>query len=194
MENSTDDGSWCDSSNATPSIDVQAVPSDLDFWSQILFSDLETLAQDSQVFASSSIDSLIMAPQDVQNNASSNHDLPYHLDTEMLSPDQLAPQSYNLPIEESNEAIKKEVKELRDALQEVKRELVTVKGQFQTANSELYTIKSNHTQLLRWTLDIGETVKALLKWLAENMGAHIVGQEGHRVEDLGSWLDPGSES
>src|SRR4051812_40265065 len=91
MENSTDDGSWCDSSNATPSIDVQAVPSDLDFWSQILFSDPETLAQDSRVFASSSIDSLIMAPQDVQNNASSNHDLPYHLDTEMLSPDQLAP-------------------------------------------------------------------------------------------------------
>ena len=69
-----------------------------------------------------------------------------------------------------------------------------MKGQFQTANSELYTIKSNHTQLLRWTLDMGETVKALLKWLAENMGAHIVGQERHQVEELGSWLDHSSES
>lgn len=115
MKNSTDDGSWWGSSNATSSIDVQAVPSDLDFWSQILFSDPETLAQDSQAFVNSSIDSMIMTPQDVQNNAFSNHDLPYHLDTEMLSPNELAPQSYHLPIEESNEAIKKEVKELRDA-------------------------------------------------------------------------------
>ncbi|CZT53507.1 uncharacterized protein RSE6_15122 [Rhynchosporium secalis] len=115
-------------------------------------------------------------------------------DTEMLSLNQLAPESYDLPIEEADGAIKNEVKELRDALQEVKRELVTVKGQFQTANSELYTIKSNHTHLLRWTLNMGETMKALLKWLAENMGAHIVGQEGHQVEELGSWLDPHPES
>ena len=62
------------------------------------------------------------------------------------------------------------------------------------ANSELYTIKSNHAQLLRWTLDMGETVKALLKWLAENIGANIVGQQGYQIEDLGSWLNPGSES
>ena len=115
MENSTDDGSWCDTSNATPSIDVQAVPTDLDFWSQIIFSDPETLAQDSQVFANSSIDSMIMAPPDVPNNSSSDHDLPYHLDTEMLSLDQIALQNYNLPTEQSNEAIKKELKEFRDA-------------------------------------------------------------------------------
>ena len=115
MENSTDDGSWCDTSNATTSIDVQAVPTDLDFWSQIIFSDPETLAQDSQAFANSSIDSMIMAPPDVPNNSSSNQDLPYHLDTEMLWLDQLAPQSYNLPTEQSTEAIREEVKELRDA-------------------------------------------------------------------------------
>jgi len=60
----------------------------------------------------------------------------------------------------------------------IPRELVTVKGQFQTAQSELYTINSNHAQLLRWTLDMGETMKALLKWLAEHIGANIVGQDG----------------
>ncbi len=43
------------------------------------------------------------------------------------------------------------------------RELVTVKGQLQTALSEIYTVKSNHAQLLRWTLDMGATVRTLLK-------------------------------
>ncbi|CZT07015.1 uncharacterized protein RAG0_12602 [Rhynchosporium agropyri] len=188
MENSTDDRTWCDSSNATSSMDIQTIPSDLDFWSQILFSEPGSLAQDSQGFSNSSIDSIIMTPQHFQNNGPSNHDLQYHLDTKMLSPNELAAQSYNLPSEESSQDIKKVVNEIQEA------ELVTVKGQVQTANSELYTIKSNHTQLLRWTLDMGETVKALLKWLAENTGAHIVGQEGNRLEDLGSWLDPASES
>jgi len=77
--------------------------------------DPETLAQDLQVFANSSINSMIMAPPDIPNNSSNNHHLLYHLDTEMLSLNQLALQNYNLPTEQSNEAIKKELKEFRDA-------------------------------------------------------------------------------
>lgn len=45
----------------------------------------------------------------------------------------------------------------------IPRELVTVLGQFQTTQSELYTVRSNHAKLLRWTVDMGETMTELLK-------------------------------
>jgi hypothetical protein len=53
-----------------------------------------------------------------------------------------------------------------------------VKGQYQTTQSELYTVKSNHTKLLRWSVDMGEAMKTLAKWIAENTGVNIVGQDG----------------
>jgi hypothetical protein len=57
----------------------------------------------------------------------------------------------------------------------------------------LSTIKSNHAKLLRWTLDMGETMKGLLKWLAEHIGANVVGQDGLDIQDLASWANSGFE-
>jgi hypothetical protein len=65
--------------------------------------------------------------------------------------------------------------------QTTQSELLTLKGQFQTQQSELCTLKSNHTKLLRWSMDMGEVMKAIGKWIAENTGANIVGQDGLSV-------------
>lgn len=59
-----------------------------------------------------------------------------------------------------------------------------MKGQYQTTQSELYTVKSNHTKLLRWSVDMGEAMKTLAKWIAENTGVKIVGQDGLSVEEM----------
>jgi hypothetical protein len=39
-------------------------------------------------------------------------------------------------------------------------------------------VKSNYTKLLRWSVDMGEAMKTLAKWIAENIGVNIVGQDG----------------
>lgn len=116
MENFTDDGNWVNNFDATSSIDFQASDSNVAFWDPMIFSDPEMLAgaQHSQSFANSNIDNIITTPQDIQSGASSNQELSYNLDTETPSPNHLASQSYNLPLEEVNEDIKKEVKELSD--------------------------------------------------------------------------------
>jgi len=59
-----------------------------------------------------------------------------------------------------------------------------MKGEVQSARSELYTIKSNHAELMRWTMDTNEALKAMMKGLAEHVGANIVG-----LEESGSWLN-----
>ena len=39
-------------------------------------------------------------------------------------------------------------------------------------------------KLLRWSMDIGEAMKALGKWLAENIRANIMGQDGLYIEEI----------
>jgi hypothetical protein len=40
-------------------------------------------------------------------------------------------------------------------------------------------------KLLSWSMDMGKAMKALRKWLAENTGANIMGQNGLYIEEMG---------
>ena len=73
----------------------------------------------------------------------------------------------------------------------IRRDLVTVKGQYQATQSELYTVKSNHTKLLSWTMDMNEGIKVIGQWIAEKIGATIVGETGLHVEEMGQGPDIG---
>jgi hypothetical protein len=61
--------------------------------------------------------------------------------------------------------------------QTTQSELLTLKGQFQTQQSKLYILKSNHTKLLRWSMDMGKVMKAIGKWITKNTRANIMGQD-----------------
>lgn len=89
---------------------------------------------------------------------------------------------------------KGQVQILRSELYTVKSnqaEQVTVIGELQ---SKLYTVYSNHAEMIRWTLDMGEALKVLAKRAADHTGTNTVGQDGFDIENLDSWLNPGSGS
>lgn len=116
MEDSTNDVSWSDDFTGTTSTDVEAAPSNFELWDPMIFSGSGTLneALDSQSLENPSIDGTITTSQIDPNFAPSNQEFSYDLDNETISLAHLALQSNTLPLEGSNEDIKKEVKELRD--------------------------------------------------------------------------------
>jgi len=95
MENSTDNNGWSVNYNDTASIDVETAHPNFDIWDpMMIFSDVGTQheAPASQSLFDTSIDSIIMTPQNIQSLESSNQEL-YNLDNDIFSPSHFTPQS-----------------------------------------------------------------------------------------------------
>lgn len=107
MDDSMHHSGW-DASDNTKPIDAQAFNSDFDFW------DPMCLFSEPQPSTNASIDSIVAAPQDFQNIATSNQEFSHYLDNETTSPDHLIPKSYALPIDDKKRDIQKEAREFQD--------------------------------------------------------------------------------
>lgn len=116
MEDSKADENWVNHFDATLPIDDQVASMNIASWDHSIFSDRTALVDvtNSQNHVNSSIDEIMTASYDTQSSPIINQDMSYNLDTESLSMDRLAPQSYSFMKEESGGDLKKEVEELRN--------------------------------------------------------------------------------